>query len=74
MKPGTSYVLNEKYKVPSYFTMDLGVKYKTKMNSTPVTLNAMCYNVFNKNYWSASGNVLHLGGPRTFMVSAEFEL
>lgn len=71
---GTSYVLNEKYKVPSYFTMDLGVKYKTKMNSTPVTLNAMCYNVFNKNYWSASGNVLHLGGPRTFMVSAEFEL
>ena len=45
---GTSYVLNEKYKVPSYFTMDLGVKYKTKMNSTPVTLNAMCYNVFNK--------------------------
>ena len=39
---GTSYVLNEKYKVPSYFTMDLGVKYKTKMNSTPVTLNAMC--------------------------------
>lgn len=71
---GTSYVLNEKYKVPSYFTMDLGVKYKTKMNSTPVTLNAMCYNVFNKNYWSASGNTLHLGGPRTFMVSAEFEL
>ncbi|WP_417130814.1 TonB-dependent receptor [Phascolarctobacterium faecium] len=71
---GTSYVLNEKYKVPSYFTMDLGVKYKTKMNSTPVTLNAICYNVFNKNYWSASGNVLHLGGPRTFMVSAEFEL
>ena len=71
---GTSYVLDEKYKVPSYFTMDVGVKYKTKMNSTPVTLNAMCYNVFDKNYWSASSNNLFLGGPRTFMVSAEFEL
>lgn len=71
---GSSYVLNEKYKVPSYFTMDLGVKYKTKFEAVPVKLSAMCYNVFNKKYWSASGNTLHLGGPRTFMVSAEFEL
>ena len=71
---GSSYVLNEKYGVPSYFTIDAGVKAKTKMNDTPVTLSAMCYNLTNKNYWSATGNVLHLGGPRTFMLSAEFEL
>lgn len=71
---GSSYVLDEKYKVPSYFTLDAGVKYKTALNGTPVTVNAMCYNVMDKNYWSASGNTLHLGGPRTFMLSAEFDL
>ena len=71
---GSSYVLNEAYKVPSYFTMDLGVKYKTKLNGTPMTLNAMCYNVFDENYWAPAGNVLHLGAPRTFMLSAEFDI
>ena len=71
---GSSYVRDEKYSVPSYFTLDAGVKAKTKLNGTPVTLSAMCYNVTDKNYWTASGNVLHLGGPRTFMLSAEFEL
>lgn len=71
---GSSYVLDEKYGVPSYFTLDAGVKAKTEFNGTPVTVSAMCYNLTDKNYWSASGNVLHLGGPRTFMLSAEFEL
>lgn len=71
---GSSYVLDEKYKVPSYFTLDIGVRYKTEVNDTPVTLSAMCYNVTDKNYWSASGNTIHLGGPRTFMMSAEFDI
>lgn len=71
---GPSHILNERYRVPGYFTMDLGLKYNTKVNTTPLTLNAMCYNVFDKNYWSASGNTLHLGGPRTFMLSAEMKL
>lgn len=71
---GSSYVLNEKYGVPSYFTLDAGVNYKTSLNSTPVTLRAMCYNVTNKKYWAPSGNVLHSGGPRTFMLSAEFDI
>ena len=71
---GTSYVLDERYKVPSYFTMDLGVKYRTKLNGTHMTLNAMCYNVFDKNYWAPSGNTLHVGGPRTYMLSAEFDI
>lgn len=71
---GSSYVLNEKYSVPSYFTLDAGVNYKTSLNGTPVTLRAMCYNVTNKKYWAPSGNVLHSGGPRTFMLSAEFDI
>lgn len=71
---GSSFVRNEKYGVPSYFTLDAGVNYKTSLNSTPVTLRAMCYNVTNKKYWAPSGNVLHSGGPRTFMLSAEFDI
>lgn len=71
---GSSYVLNEKYSVPSYFTLDAGVNYKTSLNSTPVTLRAMCYNVTDKKYWAPSGNTLHFGGPRTFMLSAEFDI
>ena len=60
--------------VPSYVTYDLGVKYKTKMNNTPVTLNAMCYNLTGKNYWIAYGSGLHLSSPRTFMLSATFDI
>lgn len=71
---GSSYVLDEKYGVPSYLTLDAGVNYKTSLNSTPVTLRAMCYNVTNKKYWAPSGNTLHSGGPRTFMLSAEFDI
>lgn len=71
---GSSYVRDEKYSVPSYFTLDAGVNYKTSLNSTPVTLRAMCYNVTDKKYWAPSGNVLHSGGPRTFMLSAEFDI
>lgn len=71
---GSSYVLDEKYGVPSYFTLDAGVNYKTSLNSTPVTLRAMCYNVTDKKYWAPSGNTLHSGGPRTFMLSAEFDI
>lgn len=71
---GSSFVLDEKYGVPSYFTLDAGVNYKTSLNSTPVTLRAMCYNVTNKKYWAPDGNTLHSGGPRTFMLSAEFDI
>lgn len=71
---GSSFVLDEKYGVPSYFTLDAGVNYKTSLNSTPVTLRAMCYNVTNKKYWAPSDNTLHSGGPRTFMLSAEFDI
>lgn len=71
---GSSFIRNEQYGVPSYFTLDAGVNYKTSLNSTPVTLRAMCYNVTDKKYWAPSGNTLHFGGPRTFMLSAEFDI
>lgn len=69
---GSAPIFNEQLQVPSYITFDLGVSYKTKINNTPVTLSAMCYNLTDKNYWTAYGNNLILSTPRTFMMSASF--
>lgn len=71
---GSADIYNEQLKVPGYVTYDLGVSYKTQFKDTPVTLSAMCYNLTNKNYWTAYRNNLILNNPRTFMLSAEFEL
>ena len=60
---------------PSYMVYDLGVTYNTKINDTPVKLSAMCYNVADKDYWTvARGDQLYVSTPRTFFVSAEFEI
>jgi iron complex outermembrane recepter protein len=62
--------------VPAYMVLDLGVEWKTKFDKTPVTLSAMCYNVEDKHYWKprTGQNSLLVGSPRTFMVSAQFDL
>lgn len=60
--------------IGSISIFNLGASYKTKMFGKKVTWNAMCYNVFDKNYWYASGdNGIGIGAPRTFAVSAKFE-
>ena len=66
--------VNEQLQTPSYMTYDLGVNYKTAFNKTPVTLTAMCYNLTDKNYWTAYGNNLILSSPRTLMLSATFDI
>lgn len=71
---GKADMNNEKMTVPSYVTYDLGVNYKTKFNNTPVTLTAMCYNLTDKDYWNAHGTGLLLSNPRTFMLSATFDI
>ena len=73
---GSFTIKNEEYKLPSYLTCDFGASYKTQWNSVPVTLNAMVYNVFDKAYWESlpGGDNLILSNPRTFMVSATFDL
>ena len=71
---GSSDIKDEKYSVPSYFTLDLGARYKTNLNRVPVTLNFMVYNLFDKKYWAPTGNTLHTGAPRAFMLSAAMEL
>lgn len=73
---GTTSINNGKLDVPSHLTFDLGMRYKTAVNNTPVTINAMCYNVAGKDYWNAKSgsNSLGLGAPRTFVLSAEFDI
>ena len=76
MYVGTASLNNEKFKVPSHLTFDLGMKYKTKFSNTPVTLSAMCYNVTGKDYWIAKSGVdtIMLSNPRTFVLSAQFDI
>ena len=71
---GKADIYNEQLEVPSFVTYDLGMAYKTKINNVPVKLNAMCYNLTDKSYWTAHGSDLLLSNPRTFFVSAEFEI
>lgn len=71
---GKSKIFNETFDVPSSTAFDLGLTYKTKVNNTPVKLSAICYNLFDKDYWTAhTGNGLILSNPRTFFVSATFD-
>ena len=65
-----------KTEIPSYITFDLGVNYKTKINTVPVKLSAMCYNVADKDYWMGRGSstTIGLSMPRTFMLSAQFDI
>jgi len=73
---GTSELCYGLFEAPSYTRFDLGVKYKTKLSKTPVTLSAMCYNITNKKGWYTAdqGNQLLTADPRTFTLSAEFSL
>ena len=71
---GTAKINGDTVKVPSSFVFDLGATYDTTFGKTPVTLQAMLYNVAGKDYWIPNGNIssLTVGGPRTFVFSANF--
>jgi iron complex outermembrane receptor protein len=62
--------------IPSWVRYDIGARYKTVIDKTPVTFRASVENVFDKNYWSGSFNSGYatLGGPRTFKLSATINL
>ena len=66
---------NNKYRLPSYSLVNLGVSYQTRVASHPVTLRAGVDNVFNRSYWGflASGYTF-VGAPRTLGVNAKIEL
>ena len=71
---GDAKINGDTISVPSSFVFDLGASYDTKFGETPVTLKAMLYNVAGKDYWIPNGgsSSLTVGGPRTFVFSANF--
>lgn len=73
---GSATINSGKLNVPSYTRFDLGASYKTQISHTPVTFTAMCYNLFDKDYWIArsGNNSVTLSSPRTFVLSANFSL
>lgn len=72
---GESTIKNQKLAVPGYTTFDLGLKYRTIINSVPAVFNLMCYNLTDKNYWQiARGDQLYVATPRTLVLSAQFDL
>jgi len=64
--------------VPDYHVFGAGASYALKLGATAVTVRARVENVFDKFYWRdvtpALGGYLLAGAPRTFRVSAQFDL
>jgi iron complex outermembrane receptor protein len=59
------------YSIPAWTRVDLGARYRTKMDGRALTFNAMLENVADENYWaSANGGYLTQGAPRMLKVSA----
>ena len=57
--------------IPQWTRFDIGARYRTELNDTPVTLRANVENLFDKAYWGSSNSgFLYLGAPRTLLLSA----
>ena len=59
--------------IPAWTRVDLGARYKFKLDERDITLRANLENVANKAYWasaSTANSYLTQGEPRTLKVSA----
>ncbi|GAB7564011.1 TonB-dependent receptor [Methylobacillus methanolivorans] len=57
--------------IPSITRFDIGARYKTVLNDTPLVLRANIENLFDRDYWNASNDgYLYIGTPRTLLLSA----
>lgn len=57
-------------------TVDLGLRYQTRLNGHGLTLGLNVSNLFDQAYWSyyRSGDGLLLGAPRLFALNAKLDL
>jgi iron complex outermembrane receptor protein len=64
--------------VPDYHVFGAGASYALKMGTTRVTVRARVDNLFDRFYWRdvtpSLGGYLLAGAPRTFRLSAQFDL
>jgi iron complex outermembrane receptor protein len=56
--------------IPSYAVGDVGLRYETSVNGTPVILRMNVQNVADNHYWQNASAILLLGAPRTYTFSA----
>lgn len=61
-------------RLPTTARIDVGAKYVTRFNDTPVALNAFIENLSDRDYWSGlfSDGYVMTGAPRTVRVAATF--
>ena len=57
------------FRLSPFTVWDLGARYKFNAGSTPVTVRADVFNVFDKHYWRAVQSGVFLGDGRTFAIS-----
>ena len=57
-------------RLPSYTTVDLGMRYATQAAGKPLTLRLYASNVADRNYWQ---NSYYVGPPRSVAFSAQIQ-
>lgn len=57
-------------RLPSYTTVDLGMRYAARLSGRATTLRLSVSNVANKNYWL---NSYYVGPPRSVALSAQMQ-
>ncbi|MDE1185098.1 MAG: TonB-dependent siderophore receptor [Pantoea sp.] len=63
-------------RIDAYTTLDLGLRYRTKINQNDVVWRVAVENVTNEKYWANidySGTYLTQGDPRTLKVSMSYD-
>lgn len=63
-------------KIDSYTVLDLGVRYRTKINQNDMVWRAGVDNVTNEKYWSnidSTGTYIYQGDPRSLKVSMTYD-
>lgn len=54
--------------------VDIGARYTTAFNGRPVTIRANIENLFDNRYWLTTGAFVTAASPRTYLISAAFDL
>ena len=59
--------------LPSWTRFDVGARYATEINGRSVVFRANVENLFNRDYWLASGTFATVAAPRTVLLSAQID-
>lgn len=59
--------------MPSWTRYDIGARYNTEILGRAVVFRANIENLFNKDYWLASGSYATVAAPRTVLLSAQID-